>query len=135
MGIETVRVSGPVIVNNRKLLLIKDSKDDFYKFPGDRVEKGEDLEEACIREVDEEINGDINILRKLSTLFLRKDPKTGKPVDVELHHYRAFLKNKNEISPGKGIEEIKWADISELEEGKYKIAPNVKYLLERGEIR
>jgi len=135
MGVETVRVSGPVIVNNRKLLLIKDSKDNFYKFPCGRVEKGEDLEEACIREVNEEINGDISILRKLSTIFLRKDPKTDKPADIELHHYRAFLKNKNEISPGKGIEEIRWFDILELELGRYKIAPNVKYLLERGEIR
>lgn len=135
MGIEPVRVSGPVIVDNKRLLLIKDNKDDFYKFPGGRVEKGEDLEGACIREAREEINADIRILTKLSTMFLRKDPRTGKPADIELYHYRAFLANKDEIKKGKGIDEMSWFEIDELKQGRYKIAPNVKYLLERGEIR
>jgi 8-oxo-dGTP diphosphatase len=135
MGLEPIVVSGPVIIDNRKLLLIKDKKDDFYKFPGGRVEKGEDLESACAREAEEEINGYIRILRKLSTIYLHKDPKTGKPAEIELHHYRAFLRNKDEIKHGADIEDMRWFDLDELKSGDYKIAPNVRYLLERGELR
>jgi len=133
MGLETIRASGPVIVDNRRILLIRDNKDDFYKFPGGKVEKGEDLEGACIREAKEEINAHIRILTRLSTMFLRVNPQTGKPADIELYHYRAYLTNKDELSPGKGIEEIRWFDIDKLKQ--YHIAPNVKYLLERGELR
>jgi len=47
--------SGPVIIENEKLLVIKDEKDDFYKLPGGTLENCEDLEEACRRETKEEI--------------------------------------------------------------------------------
>ena len=59
MGItmEKIIASGPVIVEDGKLLLIRDNKDDFYKFPGGRVEDGENFEETCLRETGEEING------------------------------------------------------------------------------
>jgi len=51
--------SGPVIMEDGKLLVSKDSKDDFYKIPGGTVEEGETLKQCCIREVKEETNGDI----------------------------------------------------------------------------
>ena len=57
-----------MIIEDGKLLLIKDD-DDIYKIPGGEVEPGENLEEACKREVKEEINGDIILLKKLSTLI------------------------------------------------------------------
>jgi len=57
----TIIASGPVIIENGKLLVNKDNKDDFYKLPGGTVEEGiEDMEEACCREVKEEINAEIS---------------------------------------------------------------------------
>ena len=69
--------SGPVIVEEGKLLVNKDNKDDFYKIPGGRIDEGENLEQACIREVKEEINADIKIIKKLPTMKLDKNPQTG----------------------------------------------------------
>ncbi len=57
--------SGPVIIEDGKLLVDKDDKDDFYKIPGGRIEGIESLEETCCRETKEEINAEIEIIKPL----------------------------------------------------------------------
>jgi ADP-ribose pyrophosphatase YjhB (NUDIX family) len=65
MNQKVIVASGPVIIEDGKLLVNKDNKDDFYKLPGGTIEENsEDLEEACHREVKEEINGEVEIIRK-----------------------------------------------------------------------
>jgi len=45
LNIKSIVASGPVIIQNGKLLVNKDLKDDFYKIPGGTVEPNpEDLE-------------------------------------------------------------------------------------------
>ena len=104
MGITTERVlvSGPVIIEDGKLLLIKDD-DNLYKILGGKVEFGESLEDACNREVKEEINGEIILLKKLSTLTIDRPDKF---LTIELHHFLAKLKNKD-LKPGYEVDEIK----------------------------
>ncbi|MEK6875620.1 MAG: NUDIX hydrolase [Nanoarchaeota archaeon] len=128
--------SGPVIIENGKLLVIKDSKDGFYKIPGGTVEEQDknDLEKTCKREFKEETNGEIGIIEKLSTMILDKNPKTGEKMKIELHHYRAKLKNKKDIKPLPPVQEIRWLDINEIKQEKYIVAPNINFLIERGEI-
>jgi ADP-ribose pyrophosphatase YjhB (NUDIX family) len=127
--------SGPVIIQDGKLLTDKDNEDDFYKIPGEGQEEGESLEETCIREAKEEINADITIIKKLSTLILNENPTTHKKMRIELHHYLADLNNLTEIKPIPPTKEIKWLDIKRIRSGKYKVAPNIKFLIEKGEIK
>jgi len=53
---KTIVASGHIIIENGKLLVIKDNKDDFYKIPGGTIGEDISLEDACKREVKEEIN-------------------------------------------------------------------------------
>ncbi len=122
-----VIASGPVILKNKKILLIKDKKDDFYKFPGGRVEEGQDLEQTCLRETKEEIGVNIDIIMPLKTMLLWKKPGTGENIPVILIHYLAKIKPKQKIKKGKNIQEVIWMDIKDIK--KYNVAPNVKYLL------
>jgi len=132
---KTIVASGPVIIENGKLLVNKDDKDDFYKLPGGTIEQGiEDLEEACIRETKEEINGVIEIIKPLSPMILWKNPQTGEEMLIILIHYLAVLKNKKEIKPVSPIKQVKWMDIREIKQGKHNVAPNIKFLIEKGEI-
>lgn len=131
---KSIIASGPVIVKNGKLLVIKDKKDPFYKIPGGTAEEGETLEQVCIRETKEEINADVEIIKPLSTLVIYKNPKTGEKMKISLHHYKVKIKNPNEIRAGEG-HRINWLDIGEIKSGKYNIAPNIKYLIEQGEIK
>jgi ADP-ribose pyrophosphatase YjhB (NUDIX family) len=127
--------SGPVIIEQGKLLVNKDNKDDFYKLPGGTIEEGiEDLERACHRETKEEINGDIEIIKPLHSMILWKNPQTKDKMAIVLIHYLANLKNKNKVKPQGEIKEIKWLSIEEIKQGKHHVAPNIKFLIEKGDI-
>lgn len=128
--------SGPVIIEDGKLLVNKDDKDDFYKLPGGTIEEGvESLEEACHRETKEENNGLIKILKPLSPMILWKNPQTKEPMCIVLIHYKAKLLNKKYIKPIPPIKEVRWLSISDIKKGKYLVAPNIHYLIEKGEIK
>ncbi|MBI5148579.1 NUDIX hydrolase [Candidatus Pacearchaeota archaeon] len=133
---KTTIASGPVIIEKGKLLMNKDNKDDFYKLPGGTIEKNiEDLERACHRETKEEINAEIEIIKPLHPMIIWKNPQTKKKMCIALIHYLAKLKNKKEIKPIFPIKEIKWIPIKEIKQGKYKVAPNIKFLIKKGDIR
>jgi ADP-ribose pyrophosphatase YjhB (NUDIX family) len=128
--------SGPVIIENGKLMVNKDNKDEFYKLPGGTIEEDiESLEEACHREVKEENNAKIEIIKPLHPMILWKNPQTGEKMCVVLIHYLAKLKNKNELKPIYPIQEIQWLKIEDIKARKYKVAPNILFLIEHGDIK
>ena len=126
--------SGPVIIEGGKLLVNKDDKDDFYKLPGGTVEIGDSLIDACLRETLEEVNGRVEILKPLNPLILYKNPQTEDEMTIVLIHYAAKLLNRDDIKPIDPIKEIKWLDIEEIKADKHNVAPNIKFLIEKGDI-
>ena len=128
-------VSGAVIIENGKLLVDKDEHDDFYKIPGGILKEDESLEEACIREALEEINANVVIIKKLSTLLLDRNPTTKEKMRIELYHFLCDLENLSEVKSIHPIKEAKWLEIEKIKGGKYNVAPNIKFLIEKGEIK
>ncbi len=59
-----------VIIKDNKILLTYTSDGDFYFYIGGKVEYGETLEQACIREVKEECGDNINFIFK-KILYIR----------------------------------------------------------------
>ena len=127
--------SGPVIIEKGKLLVNKDNKDDFYKLPGGTVEQGDSLQEACIREAKEENNADVEIIKPLNPMIIYKNPQTGEKMTIILIHFLAKLLNKDKIKPILPIKETRWLDIQEIKQGMYNVAPNIKFLIEKGDIK
>lgn len=122
---ETIIASGPVIIENNKVLLNKEKKEygiTPWLFPGGKANDGEtDLEAICKREVKEEMGIEIEIIKKLPTI--EKEQNCKKYV---LHH---FLANRiGEIKPAADIVEWAWHDINNL---PGDCAPNV-YEIVRG---
>jgi len=118
--------SGPVIVENNRVLLNKHGDDEFWKFCGGRVEEDEtNLKEAAIREVKEEMGLDIEILNNNPYFFYTEKEKEGENLSVILVHFLA--KRIGEVVPGKDIKEWRWIDIQDLD--KEDLAPNIKPVL------
>ena len=135
MNVKSIVAAGPVIIEDGKLLVNKDTKDDFYKIPGGTVEPDtEDLEEACYREAREENNAEIEIIKPLHPMIIWKNPQSGEKMAILLIHYLARLKNREDIKPMLPVKEIKWLPIDEIREGKHDVAPNIKFLIEKGDI-
>ena len=118
--------SGPVIVENNKVLLDKYGDDDFWKFCGGRIEEDEaNLKDAAQREAKEEMGIEIEILNNDPYFFYTEKEINGLQVSVILVHFLA--KRIGEIIPGKDIREWRWIDINDLD--KEKLAPNIKPVL------
>jgi len=128
--------SGPVIIEDGKLLVDKDDKDEFYKLPGGTIKEGtEDLEEACCEKTKEEINGEIKIIKPLHPKILWENPTTKEKMAIVLISYLAKLMNKEEIKPVPPTKEIKWLDLKEIDDWKHLVSPYTQFLIEKGDIK
>jgi len=118
--------SGPVIVENEKVLLNKHGDDEFWKFCGGKIEEVEtSIKEAAIREVKEEMGIGVEILDNEPYFFYTEKDKDGKKISVILVHFLA--KRVGEISQGEDIKEWRWIDLNYLD--KENLAPNIKPVL------
>lgn len=115
--------SGPVIVEDGKVLLNKHGEDNFWKFCGGRVEDGDvNVKDAAKREVKEEMGLEIEILDEAPYFFYTEKEKDGVMVSVILIHFLA--RRLGEIAPRDDIREWKWIDINNLDQED--LAPNIK---------
>ena len=121
-----ILASGPVIIENNKVLLVKHG-DDFWKFCGGKAKnfENESLQEIAIREAKEETNLDIKITNKQPFFFFTKKESANDIIDVVLVHFPTKATGK--IKPGKDIEACEWFDINNLPPD---IAPNIKPAIE-----
>ncbi|PIR04268.1 MAG: hypothetical protein COV59_02050 [Candidatus Magasanikbacteria bacterium CG11_big_fil_rev_8_21_14_0_20_39_34] len=113
---KTLIASGPVIIENGKVLLNKEMKETGetpWLFPGGEVEDFDlSLEDACRREVKEEMGIDVEILSAIKPMIIQRPEYPDKL--VILIHYLA--KRIGEISPGENIVQWDWFDIYNLPE-------------------
>jgi len=129
MDKQIIVASGPVVIEDGRVLLNKHGDDGFWKFLGGRVEhfdfqdETNSLEEACRREVKEEMGFEIEIIRPLKPMMVQKpgDPNTW----VILIHYLA--RRLGEVNLGEDIKDAQWFDISDL---PTDCAPNIKPVID-----
>jgi ADP-ribose pyrophosphatase YjhB (NUDIX family) len=123
---KVIIASGPVIVENNKVLLNKHGDDNFWKFCGGRIEEDENnLKDAAFREAKEEMGVAIEILNNDPYFFYTEKEIGGAQISVILAHFLA--KRVGEIMPGKDVREWRWIDINDLD--KEHLAPNIKPVL------
>ncbi len=113
--------SGPVIVEDGKVLLNKHGDTSFYKFCGGEVREGEDLIETARRRAKEEMGIDIEILKDDPFIMHAKKEKDGETIDVVLIHFLA--KRLSDVKPGEDIREWDWLDLNNLP--KDDLGPNI----------
>ncbi len=113
--------SGPVMVENNKVLLNKHGDTLFWKYCGGKVENyNTNLIDNAKREVKEEMGIEIKILDKTPFItYAAKETDEGK-IDVILVHFLA--ERIGEIKPGEEIAEWGWHDINNLPND---LAPNI----------
>ena len=107
-----IPVVGAVIFRDGKILAAKRKKGKtlagLWEFPGGKVEPGENPVDALSREVREELDAEIEVVREIVTVVHEYDFAT-----IELATYQCNL--IGERVTNKEHEEIRWIPVSELE--------------------
>ncbi|OGI32767.1 MAG: hypothetical protein A2271_02175 [Candidatus Moranbacteria bacterium RIFOXYA12_FULL_35_19] len=112
--------SGPVIVENNKILLDQHGDTTFWKFCGGKIQGNESLVETAKKRVKEEMGIEIEILNEEPFLMHTKKETPEGNLDVILVHFLA--KRIGEIIPGEDIRKWDWLDIENLPQD---LAPNI----------
>ena len=120
--------SGPVIIEDGKVLLDIQGEDTFWKFCGGKVQENESLQQTAIRRAKEELGIDAKINSEPFLLHTTKE-KDGEIFDVMLAHFLANFSGK--INPGDSVREYSWHDINNLPSN---LAPNILPVLKHFEI-
>ncbi len=114
--------SGPVIVEEGRVLLNQHGDTTFWKFCGGKVENFEaSLIDTARREANEEMGIDLEIVSRDPFLLHTTKEKDGILFDVILVHYLAT--RIGEIMPGLDIRAWAWIPLQELHD--YELAPNI----------
>lgn len=120
MNSKIIIASGPVIVENNKVLLDQHGDTNFWKFCGGRVEDNWGLIETAHKRPKEELGIDIEILDEnpFITHTIKETPEGQ--LDVILVHFLA--KRIGEIKPGQDIREWNWFELDNLPSN---LGPNI----------
>ncbi len=121
MSTKIIIASGPVIVENNRVLLNKHGDTPFWKFCGGKVEDfSTDLIANAKREAKEEMGIDLKILDKEPFIsFTRKEIADGE-IDIILVHFLA--ERIGEIKKGIDIREWNWLSLDNLPDD---LGPNI----------
>ncbi|MBT4277618.1 NUDIX hydrolase [Candidatus Falkowbacteria bacterium] len=120
--LKIIMASGPVIVEDNKVLLNQHGDTTFWKFCGGKVEDyNTNLIENAKREAKEEMGIEIEILDQEPFITFTRKEKDGEMIDIILVHFLA--KRIGEIKPGEDIREWDWTDLNKLK--NENLAPNI----------
>jgi 8-oxo-dGTP diphosphatase len=106
----TTIVCGVVLQRDGKYLLVQEKQPKAYglwNLPAGRVDEGETLQEAAVREAKEECGFDVTLGRELLVIH----PATDKPV---LHAYAAEITGGELAFPEDEILDVQWFTYEEI---------------------
>ena len=113
-------LAGCAIIENNAILLLHRISKDWYELPGGKVNPNESAENAAVRELKEELNVTVKILKKLGEKEFADNSYTM--------HYVWFLASITsgnlKIGETKTHDHFKFIPLTEL--SNYNLSPNMK---------
>ncbi len=121
--------AGAVIIHNKKILTHKNINKDYYCLPGGRVEIGENSVDTVKRELQEELNKDIEIMGYVATIENFFELEEKKYHEIYFLHKIEFTNEEDKKiestmhnMEGKEYLIYEWLDLDKIDE--YNIMPS-----------
>lgn len=114
MVIEMMKVVGTMFIDNNKLLLNKPRKNPTYQLIAGKVEEGESILEAAIRECHEELGSKVEIDESLFNEVMNFEEIASSDPDLKISFYLFNYdgKLKGKLMTSDEIESFIWYDTS-----------------------
>ena len=128
----TISAGGGIVRNdNDDFLMIY--RNGFWDLPKGKLDEGESIEEAAVREVEEECNVSCNILNPHPIMSYHLYEHKGQMVFKKTYWFEMNAKQNNRLVPQleEGITEVGFYSKSDLEEKLKTSFPNLQDLMER----
>lgn len=106
---------GGILIKDKKLLVTRSKDKDFFVAPGGKVEKGENVHQALIRELKEELSITVKEaeIEPFDVFYADAAGQKGDTLRMDVFIVTNW---RGEIKPDNEIEEIAWVDSSHFEE-------------------
>ena len=119
------------IVKNKEGKVLTIFRRGFWDLPKGKVETGEKIEDAALREVKEETGADVVRASHRTIVTYHCYVLKGKNCIKETHWYYMDITNDEKLVPQQeeGIEQIEWMNYSDVEEKKALFYPLITALL------
>jgi 8-oxo-dGTP diphosphatase len=109
-----IHKAGGIILKDRRLLVVRTRFKDIFNTPGGKLEAGETAAAALVRELQEEIN--INVdeadLDTFGTFYAQASGQTSKSIRMDVFTVKTW---RGDIIAASEIEEVRWIDSSDSE--------------------
>ena len=102
-----IQKAGAVVIRDRRLLVTRSAGKDFFIAPGGKLEAGETPHQALKRELQEEIQIDVDLatLEALGTFYAEAAGSSGRMLKMHVFIVHDYT---GEPAPSSEIEEIRW---------------------------
>jgi 8-oxo-dGTP diphosphatase len=110
---EIVAAGGVVVdnsTNTPKVLLVHRPRYDDWSLPKGKLDPGESIEEAALREVREETGIQCKILRKIATQQYAYHTRNGQSRPKVVHYFLMEPINREVRVPGVEVDRAEWLD-------------------------
>lgn len=110
MNRRTLLVVGAIFIKDKKMLIVKPRKKDVFQMPGGKVEEGETLLQAIIRESHEEL-GPSAIFDETKFIFLKDfigEATYEKDLNIHMHLFLYNETLEGELTTSDEIEKFYW---------------------------
>lgn len=122
---EKIKKAGALIINNKKLLIVRPKEKLYFINPGGKYEGNESAEDCLGRELKEELQISLASFKHYKTYDISKAAHSNYPLLLELY----LVEFKGNITPSSEIEVIEWLSQEDFKNRKYNLAPSFyKYI-------
>jgi 8-oxo-dGTP diphosphatase len=104
-----IHKAGAIIINERKILLVKSKNKKTFIAPGGKLEEGEDMKTALIRELKEELGVSVEMgnLEEFNTYYARATDDESKTLRMDTYIVKKY---QGELKPDNEIDKMLWLD-------------------------
>lgn len=119
-----IRKAAAIIIQNKRLLVVKPKRGDIFLSPGGKYEGNESPLECLSRELREELGIEV-ISEEYYRTYQERAVSTGKKLSLETY----FVKYEGAPVPSSEIETLYWASPQEILDGTINAASGLKNLV------